>query len=47
MVSTTDPATDTVSITDKASEKVKSLLKEKGAESGALRVFVAGGGCSG
>ncbi len=47
MVSTTDTATDTVSITDKASEKVKSLLKEKGAESGALRVFVAGGGCSG
>jgi iron-sulfur cluster assembly protein len=36
-----------VSITDKASEKVKLLLKEKGAESAALRVFVAGGGCSG
>ena len=36
-----------VSITDKAAEKVKVLLKEKGVESGALRVFVAGGGCSG
>ncbi len=36
-----------VSITAKAAEKAKSLLKEKGAESGALRVFVAGGGCSG
>ncbi len=36
-----------VSITDKATERVKDLLKENGAESGALRVFVAGGGCSG
>ncbi|MDZ4277594.1 MAG: iron-sulfur cluster insertion protein ErpA [Dehalococcoidia bacterium] len=36
-----------VSITDKAASNVKKLLKEKGAESGALRVFVAGGGCSG
>ena len=36
-----------VSITDKAVEKVKVLLKEKDVESGALRVFVAGGGCSG
>ncbi len=36
-----------VSITDKAAAKAKSLLAEKGAESGALRVFVAGGGCSG
>ena len=36
-----------ITITDKAAEKVKTLLQEKGAESGALRVFVAGGGCSG
>jgi iron-sulfur cluster assembly protein len=36
-----------LTITDKAAEKVKNLLVEKGAESGALRVFVAGGGCSG
>ena len=36
-----------ITITDKAAEKAKTLLKEKGAESGALRVFVAGGGCSG
>ena len=36
-----------ITITDKAAEKAKSLLKEKGAEGGALRVFVAGGGCSG
>jgi iron-sulfur cluster assembly protein len=36
-----------VSITEKAAAKAKSLLEEKGAESGALRVFVAGGGCSG
>ena len=38
---------DTVTITDKAAENVKKILKEKGAEQGALRVFVAGGGCSG
>ena len=36
-----------LSITDKAAEKVKQLLQEQGAERGALRVFVAGGGCSG
>ena len=36
-----------ITITDKAAEKVKGLLHEKGAASGALRVFVAGGGCSG
>jgi iron-sulfur cluster assembly protein len=36
-----------VSITDRAANNVKNLLKAKGVESGALRVFVAGGGCSG
>ncbi len=36
-----------ISITDNTVGKVKNLLKEKGAEGGALRVFVAGGGCSG
>jgi len=36
-----------VSITERATENVKHLLKEKGVEGGALRVFVAGGGCSG
>jgi iron-sulfur cluster assembly protein len=37
-----------MTITDKAVENVKKILKEKGAgETGALRVFVAGGGCSG
>ena len=36
-----------LNITDKAAERVKGLLQEKGVESGALRVFVAGGGCSG
>jgi iron-sulfur cluster assembly protein len=36
-----------INITDKAAEKAKNLLKERGTESGALRVFVAGGGCSG
>src|SRR3989304_5370594 len=36
-----------VTITDKAAEKAKGLLQEKGLSTGALRVFVAGGGCSG
>jgi iron-sulfur cluster assembly protein len=37
-----------MTITDKAVENVKKILQEKGAaETGALRVFVAGGGCSG
>jgi iron-sulfur cluster assembly protein len=36
-----------VTITDKAAEKAITILKEKGVENGALRVFVVGGGCSG
>jgi iron-sulfur cluster assembly accessory protein len=36
-----------VTITDKAAEKASALLKDKGVENGALRVFVVGGGCSG
>jgi iron-sulfur cluster assembly protein len=44
MVTTADSM---ISITDKAAEKVKALLVEKEAQEGALRVFVAGGGCSG
>ena len=36
-----------VSITDKAAEKALALLKDRGVEQGALRVFVVGGGCSG
>ena len=36
-----------LNITETAAAKVKTLLQEKGSETGALRVFVAGGGCSG
>ncbi|MEX2245796.1 MAG: iron-sulfur cluster assembly accessory protein [Dehalococcoidia bacterium] len=36
-----------VSITDKAAEKALALLKDRGVDQGALRVFVVGGGCSG
>jgi iron-sulfur cluster assembly protein len=36
-----------VTITDKAAEKAIALLKDRGAETAALRVFVVGGGCSG
>jgi iron-sulfur cluster assembly protein len=36
-----------VTITDKAVEKAKALLAAREIPEGALRVFVAGGGCSG
>src|SRR6476661_8788238 len=36
-----------VVITDKAAEKAKALLISRELPEGALRVFVAGGGCSG
>jgi iron-sulfur cluster assembly protein len=36
-----------VTITEKAAEKALALLKERGQEDAALRVFVVGGGCSG
>jgi len=36
-----------ISITDKAAEKARTILMERGIENGALRVFVVGGGCSG
>jgi iron-sulfur cluster assembly protein len=44
---TSDVKTSMLTITETAAVKVKNLLKEKDAEQGALRVFVAGGGCSG
>jgi iron-sulfur cluster assembly accessory protein len=36
-----------ITISDKAAEKAKSLLEERGVAQGSLRVFVVGGGCSG
>ena len=39
--------TAVLEVTDLAAEKAKTLLKDKGFENGALRVFVVGGGCSG
>lgn len=36
-----------VNITDRAAEKAKALLESRDLAEGALRVFVAGGGCSG
>lgn len=36
-----------VNITDKAAAKAKALLEARELTDGALRVFVAGGGCSG
>ena len=36
-----------MTITEKAAEKAKGILAERGITEGALRVFVVGGGCSG
>lgn len=48
MATTPTVATDTmVSLTPAASEKLLGLMKEKQLDNHALRVFVAGGGCSG
>ncbi len=44
---TSEVKTGMLTITENAAVKVKSLLKEKDTAQGALRVFVAGGGCSG
>ncbi len=46
---TTEATTQTelVTITDAAVEKAKALLEARDLPEGALRVFVAGGGCSG
>jgi iron-sulfur cluster assembly protein len=43
----TTTAETLVVITDKAAEKAKALLLSRDLPEGALRVFVAGGGCSG
>ena len=42
-----EPQTQFITVTDKAAEKAKNILAERGIENGALRVFVVGGGCSG
>ncbi len=47
MTTQTEAATVLVNITDKAAEKAKALLEARELPEGALRVFVAGGGCSG
>jgi iron-sulfur cluster assembly protein len=36
-----------ITVTDKAAEKAKAILAERGIADAALRVFVVGGGCSG
>jgi iron-sulfur cluster assembly protein len=44
---TSETAVELVTITDKAAEKAIALLQAREIPDGALRVFVAGGGCSG
>ncbi len=47
MTTDTISGTTLVTITDAAVEKAKALLEARDLPEGALRVFVAGGGCSG
>ncbi len=47
MTTETISGTTLVTITDAAVEKAKALLEARDLPEGALRVFVAGGGCSG
>jgi iron-sulfur cluster assembly protein len=41
------PGTLKVSLTDKAAEKVKAAMEKQGKKDAGLRLYVAGGGCSG
>ncbi len=36
-----------ITLTEKAAEKVKAAMEKQGKTDGALRLYVAGGGCSG
>lgn len=36
-----------ITVSDSAASKAKAVLEQRGKPSGALRIFVAGGGCSG
>lgn len=36
-----------ITVTDVAADKAKTVLEQRGRPEGALRLFVAGGGCSG
>ena len=36
-----------ITVTDKAADKARTILADRGVENGALRVFVVSGGCSG
>jgi iron-sulfur cluster assembly protein len=47
MTTNTEATSVLVNITEKAAEKAKALLEARELPEGALRVFVAGGGCSG
>ncbi len=39
--------TNVLTVSDTAAEKAKMVLEQRGRPDGALRLFVAGGGCSG
>jgi len=47
MSDTSETTTTLVSVTPSAAEKVRELLDQEGNEALGLRIFVAGGGCSG
>ncbi|MFN8556078.1 MAG: iron-sulfur cluster assembly accessory protein [Dehalococcoidia bacterium] len=39
--------TNVLTVSDTAADKAKTVLEQRGKPNGALRLFVAGGGCSG
>ncbi|HLY31568.1 MAG TPA: iron-sulfur cluster insertion protein ErpA [Ktedonobacterales bacterium] len=47
MIEETETQTTLVSLSEAAAEKVRELLEQEGSAELGLRVFVAGGGCSG
>jgi iron-sulfur cluster assembly protein len=47
MSDTSETTTTLMSVTPSAAEKVRELLEQEGNEALGLRIFVAGGGCSG
>lgn len=47
MIDNTETQTATVSLTPAAADKVRELLEAEGSTELGLRIFVAGGGCSG
>ena len=47
MSATATETTSTIALSERAASEIKGLFEREGVQNAALRVFVAGGGCSG